>query len=156
MIEKRALSAVAFAGSLMAIVTGCVQPGDADENEASIQEMLASDPSAGGIPEGAIPISDTIYAVPVAVDADGCEQFSEWSTEGVARQLIQFHDGQGGFTAIKSAEHSCNAVMVEAGEDDRGCMMYRAEQPDGSATDVAYYPAGSGFSTNPNKSDCAG
>lgn len=155
MMEKRALLAVAFAGSLMAVASGCV-PTDADDGDASIEDLLAADTSAGGVPEGAMPISDATYAVPVAVDADGCEQFSEWSTAGVARQIIYFHDGSGGFAAAKSAEYSCNADMVEIGADDRGCTLYRAEQPDGSVTDVAYYRVGDGYSVSPDKSDCAG
>lgn len=155
MMTTGSLVGAALVGSLMSVLVGCV-PAEQDTDAGLDADLLAATSGDGEVPKGAIQLSETSYAVPVSVDGDGCEQFSEWSTAGAARQIVYFHDGNGGFTATKSVEHACNADMVAVGEDDRGCTLYRAEQPDGSATDIDYYPSGGGFTWNPDTADCAG
>ena len=146
---------LAGAAGLLAVLAGCVPVEPVAEAKSArdvLEERAAK--SGDGIPRGAIALADGIYAVPVAVDAAGCEQFSEWSTSGVARQIIYFHDGEGGFTATKSATQSCNAVMMKAGVDRQGCAIYRAEQPGGQITDVDYYRSANGYTANPDTAIC--
>ena len=152
MTGTRTLLALGVAGSLMSLLVGCA-PSDAGGDEGAI-EILATEPAVGA-PKGAVPMAGDVYAVPVSIDSDGCEQFSAWSAGGVVPQVVHYRDGAGGFSAIKSAEHSCNADMVSIGEDERGCAMFRAEQPDGTAVDVAYYRSGNGYVTNADNADCA-
>lgn len=152
MIGTRTLPAMGVVGLVMSLLVGCA-PSNVGGDE-SLSDVLAAE-SSEGPPRGAVLMADDVYAVPVSIDADGCEQFAGWSAGGVVRQIIYFRDGAGGFTAIKSAEHSCNASMVAIAEDDRGCPMFRAEQPDGTAADVAYYRSGTGYVTNPDNADCA-
>lgn len=61
-------------------------------------------PGAGEtqIPEGAIPVGDEIYMVPIGRDKDGCEQFTGWSPSKPVAQVIFYRDRKGGFTADRS------------------------------------------------------
>ena len=155
MSALRGLLAIGFMVSLSLFVAGCV-PSEADGDTTSARETIIQKSESGGrIPDGAVPLSDNIYAVPVAVDSEGCELFAEWTAGGVVRQVIYFRDGEGEFSAVKSDEHACNAVMVDVGGDERGCTIYRAEQPDGSASDVAYYRSATGYTVNPDNADCS-
>lgn len=139
--------------AMLAVLASCVPTEPVDEAK-SARDVLAERAGDGSIPKGAIALADGVYAVPIAVDAAGCELFSEWSTSGVARQIIYFHDGEGGFTASKSATQSCNATMAKTGVDQRGCAIYRAEQPDGQITDVDYYRSENGYTANPDTAIC--
>lgn len=140
---------------VMSTLSACM-PTEADSEAKSARDVLAARTSESGMPKGAIALSEGLYAVPVAVDDEGCEQFSEWSSSGVTRQIVYFRDGEGGFTAVKSAAHACNAEMKEAGVDERGCTIYQAAQPDGEVTDVAYYRTERGYVVNPAAALCDG
>lgn len=153
MTGTRTLLSMGVVASVLSLNLGCA-PSDAGGGEG-LSDILAVEP-VEGVPQGAVPMSGDAYAVPVSVDSDGCEQFSGWSAGGVVQQVIYYRDGAGGFSAIRSAEHSCNADMVAIGEDERGCAMFRAEQPDGTAADVAYYRSGNGYVTRSDAADCAG
>ncbi|MGI9510525.1 MAG: hypothetical protein ACR2QJ_14390 [Geminicoccaceae bacterium] len=152
MTGTRSLVIPGVAGALMVLLVGCV-PGDVGDDAASSDIKAAE--AASDLPKGAMPMSGGVYAVPIGVDTEGCEQFSAWSAEGVVQQIIHYHDGQGGFTPIKSIEHSCQAAMVEIGKDEKGCSIYRAEQPNGAATETVYYRGESGYSIRPEHADCA-
>lgn len=101
-------------------------------------------------------IKDDLYAVPIAVDASGCEQFTTWSESGTQSlaQAIYFHDGQGSFSPIKSYEASCNATMVETGSDSTGCRTFRAKQPEGPSSEVIYYRSRNGYTVKRERSVC--
>ena len=142
------------------LLQSCVQMTGANEKQAAENEDVAEDlieeQSDDTMPEGAIFVREHLYVVPVAVDAEGCEQFREWSDLGVTRLVIYFRDGKGSFTPIKSEEGSCNAQMAETGPDEDGCPAYRAEQPDGSVTEIPYYEfPGGGYTINKERSVCA-
>jgi hypothetical protein len=153
MDTNRSILRVGLVGLVSIVVVGCVADGS---GSPTIEDVVASKTVESGVPEGARAISGGVYAVPVAVDEDGCEQFSQWSATGVTQQVIVYHDGKGGFTATKSDDYSCNAEMVQTGEDIRGCAIYQAEQPDGSATEVVYYRSAGGFTANPDRAVCEG
>jgi len=155
MIGKPGLTAFGIVGMMAPFLIGCI-PGEAGSETVSLEDVVSNSPVNAGIPQGAMPVSDGIFAVPIAVDADGCEQFSQWSESGVTQPVILYRDGDGGFTAVKSDAASCNADMVETNENDQGCPTYRAEQPDGKITDVVYYPSNSGFTANPDRAVCDG
>lgn len=146
------------AAAMAALLLGACVPTESHEQAGtdSLAEEVARHQPAAGMPEGALAIGDHLYAVPVAVDQDGCEQFREWSELGVERQVIYYRDGKGSFSAIKSEDGSCNAEMVESGADADGCPTFRAEQPDGTATDVIYYQSvAGGYAVNKAQSACA-
>ena len=107
-------------------------------------------------PEVRFLIEGDLYAVPIAVDEDGCEQFTTWSESG-ARSLTQpiyFLDGEGSFSLSKT-EASCNASMVETGVDDTGCRTFQAEQPDGTSSEVTYYRSRNGYSVKRDRAACS-
>ena len=140
----RNLAAMTMIGVMTPFLAGCL-PVDAGGGQ----------PGAA-MPKGAILVSEGVYAVPIAVSAEGCEQFSQWSALGATQPVILYHDGVGGFTATKSDRFSCNADMVNVGRDSLGCPTFRAEQPNGKVTDVLYYPSGSSFTANPARATCNG
>lgn len=141
------------------LLQACVPTPGADDKQAAKEEYLQGElekQAGDAMPAGAIQIGDDLYMAPVAIDAEGCEQFRQWSGLGVMQLAIHFRDGEGGFSPIKSAENSCNATMVETGPDQDGCQTFRAEQPDGSATDVTYYDyQGGGYTVRKDRSVCA-
>ncbi len=152
---RRPSFALGIAGCLALFVAGCVPSDASDETQSMRDAVKAASDGDGGMPAGAIPMSDGVYAVPVAVDAEGCETFTEWSSLGVARQAVYFRDGDGGFTTTRS-ERACSANMVEIGEDTRGCKTFRARQPNGEETDIVYYRAESGYTADPESAVCEG
>lgn len=147
-----AFRTLSFLGLATVALAGCV----ADDGRPTVADVVAAKSEEGIMPVGAMPISDDVYAVPIAVDDNGCEQFSQWSAEGVTQPVILYRDGSGGFAATKSADYSCNAEIVDAGSDDRGCPVFRTEQPDGKVSDVVYYRAQSGYTANPERAVCQG
>lgn len=152
MDRRLSLTALGLFGLASVAIAGCV----AGEGRPTVGDVVAAKARDGGMPKGAISMSDGVYAVPMAVDGDGCEQFSQWSAEGVAQPVILYRDGSGSFAATKSADYSCNAEMVDAGSDDQGCPVFRTEQPDGKVSDVVYYRSQNGYTVNPDRAVCEG
>ncbi len=146
---KRFFGWAGLCGLVAVVLVGCVADGALDGQVASRSDDI-------DVPDGAIWMSKGVYAVPVAIDDEGCEQFSQWAKSGATQPVVLYRDGTGGFTALKSAESSCNAEMVNAGADESGCPVFRAEQPDGNVTDVIYYRSGNGFTANPERAVCEG
>ena len=158
MLGRDGLPTIGIIGAMIPVLAGCLPVDAGGQPKTAAEEIEDQVDQAGeGIPTGAIMVSDGVYAVPVGVDADGCEQFSQWSTLGATQPVIIFRDGNGGFSPIKSDDYSCNAEMVDMGLDADGCGMFRAEQPDGTVTDIVYYRADNGgFTANPNNALCEG
>ncbi len=100
-------------------------------------------------------IEGDLYAVPMAVDFEGCEQYTTWSASGTPplTQPIYFLNGQGSFSQGKT-DGSCRATMVKTGADETGCPTFAAEQPDGSSSEVTYYPAASGYTVKRERASC--
>jgi hypothetical protein len=149
---------VALAALLLA---ACVPPTPADQAGRATGRPYEGAPgdAARTIPERpdvAFLIEDGLYAVPLAVDANGCEQFTTWSESGVRslNQPIYFLDGEGSFTPTKLDDVSCNAEMVKTGTDKTGCPTFEAEQPDGTSSKVTYYPAANGYTVRRDRSSC--
>lgn len=126
------------------------------EAEIALEKAAPGGDRAFQTPETAIPVRDDLYAVPLAVDREGCEQFTTWSTTGIKHlaQPIQYHDGEGSFSPVKMAGISCNATMVRAGKDRDGCPTFRAEQPDGTSSEVTYYAFHNGYTARKGRSKC--
>ena len=146
---KRSFAWAGLVGLAAVGLVGCVTDG-------AVDGRVASHSNDGDVPDGAIWMAKGIYAVPVAVDGDGCEQFSQWAASGATQPVVLYRDGEGGFSALKSEEASCNAEMVSAGADGSGCPVFRAEQPDGKVTEVIYYRSESGYTANPERAVCEG
>jgi hypothetical protein len=146
---------ISLLGMTAAGLAGCVLDGR-DTGRPTIEDVAAAQPSDGDVPDGAIWMSKGLYAVPVAVNDDGCEQFSQWAASGITQAVILYRDGKGGFSALKSEEASCNVEMINVGVDDSGCPVFRAEQPDGKVTGVVYYRSESGFTVSPERAICEG
>ena len=157
MMGNRAFTSMAAAGLMIPLLAGCL-PVDAGGPAGTGAEDVktSSNQEAAGAPQGAISMSNGVYAVPIAVDAYGCEQFSQWSSYGATQLIILYHDGEGGFTGTKSDRYSCNAEMINVGRDGSGCSTFHAEQPDGKVTDILYYRSGSSFTANPERATCNG
>lgn len=157
------LNGAAIKGSVAALATlllnACAPVDGAEKAGADAQRVLedATTGTTAGKPTGAILIDDDLYAVPIAVDRDGCEQFKAWSETGAVPlgQPIYYHDGNGSFSSTRSEEASCNATMVEIGPDTEGCPTFRAEQPGGTATEARYFQSAGGYTTVKERSVCA-
>jgi hypothetical protein len=143
------------------LVSACTPPTTTSQSKDKDPKQVLEDAVPGsttgpGMPEVAFMIEEGLYAVPLAVDKDGCEQFTTWSETGVKSlaQPIYFHDGEGAFSPIKVDDASCNASMVKTGVDEDGCPTFRAEQPDGSSSEVVYYPSHHGYTIRKERSNC--
>jgi len=146
---------IGLSGFAAVALTGCLADGS-EPARPTIEDVVVSRSTDADVPDGAIQMSKGVYAVPVAIDDEGCEQFSQWAESGVTQSVVLYRDGAGGFSALKSDQVSCNAEMVSAGADDRGCPVFRAEQPDGNVTDVIYYRSESGYTVNTERAICEG
>lgn len=146
---KRSFLRIVVVGVSAAALVGCVADG-------ALDDQVTSRSDEGEVPDGAIWMAQGIYAVPVAVDDEGCEQFSQWTKSGATQPVVLYRDEKGGFSALKSDKASCNAEMISAGADNSGCPTFRAEQPDGKLTDVIYYRSESGFTVNYERAVCEG
>lgn len=150
-----------FAGMVL-VLGGCVPVTTADQAEVEANKRALEDAAPGSNiknterPEVAFLIEGDLYAVPLAVDENGCEQYTTWSETGVKSlaQPIYFPDGLGSFSPKKLEGLSCNARMVETGVDSGGCPTFHAMQPDGTSSEVNYYPAGNGYTVNRERSTC--
>ena len=67
--------------------------------------------SADELPANAIPVGNDLYMVPIAVDDDGCEIFSETLPGRPLPAIVYYRRSDGTFTRIK-AEADC-AVRSE-------------------------------------------
>ena len=152
---KCSLTWIGLSSIAAVTLTGCLADGS-ESARPTIEDLVASKATDGDVPDGAVQMSKGVYAVPVAIDDDGCEQFSQWAQSGVTQSVVLYRDGDGGFSALKSDKASCNAEMVSAGTDDRGCPVFRAEQPDGNVTDVIYYRSQSGYTVSADRAICEG
>jgi hypothetical protein len=144
------------------LLTACAPPLTENEarRESNRQALEEAAPRAvvepREKPDVAFMIEEGLYAVPLAVDEDGCEQFTTWSDSG-ARRLTQptyFHDGEGSFSPEKAEAFSCNAEMIRNGPDETGCPTFLAEQPDGSSSEAIYYRGESGFTARRERAIC--
>ena len=56
------------------------------------------------IPEGAVPVGEALYMIPVGVTDDGYHQYTPHSTDPdrAVTTLIHYPDGEGGFTPDRS------------------------------------------------------
>lgn len=156
----RALTMGSAAALAVLLLDACVPQTTADQarieaNKRKLEEAAGSEIPPSEKPDVAFLIEDDLYAVPLAVDADGCEQFTTWSKSGAKSltQPIYFLDGQGSFSPTK-LEESCNAEMVQTGTDDTGCPTFLATQPDGTSSEVIYYPAQNGYTVRKERSTC--
>ena len=143
------------------LVSACTQPTTISQSKDKDPKQVLEDAVPGSTtgsrrPEIAFMIEEGLYAVPLAVDKDGCEQFTTWSETGVKSlaQPIYFHDGEGSFSPIKVEGASCNASMVKTAPDQDGCPTFRAEQPDGSSSEVVYYASQHGYTIKKERSNC--
>lgn len=153
-------------GCIFACVTlvlcGCVPVMTADQAQIEANKRALEEAAPGSNikkaerPEVAFLIEEGLYAVPLAVDENGCEQFTTWSETGVKSlaQPIYFLDGLGSFSPEKLEDLSCNARMVETGVDNSGCPTFHAMQPDGTSSEMNYYPAGNGYTVSRERSTC--
>lgn len=142
------------------LLNACTPQTTADQSRKEARQAL-EDAAPGSTrrfekPEAAFLIKDDLYAVPLAVDKEGCEQLTTWSESGIKNlaQPIYFHDGEGSFSPTKVDGASCNATMVETGVDDDGCPTFRAEQPDGTSSEVTYYASHNGYTVKKERSNC--
>ncbi len=147
------------------LLSGCTQQMAIDRPNAQSKIQASEETPEGALP-GRLPgsgkpdiafvIKEDLYAVPLAVDNDGCEQFTTWSESGVRSlaQPIYFHDGEGSFSPTKVEGASCNASMIQTSADGEGCPTFRAEQPDGTSSEAVYYPARNGYTIKKERSDC--
>lgn len=142
---------------LCSCIPATTEPQGKVEAGQKAHEEAASASEAGVLkkPDVRFLIKDDLYAVPIAVDADGCEQFTTWSESGAKSlaQPIYFLDGEGAFSPTKT-EASCNANMIETGTDDTGCRTFQAEQPDGTSSEVTYYRSRNGYTVKRDRSTC--
>lgn len=76
-----------------AMVAGCA-PGPDSESGTSVAD----------VPEGAIPVGDETYMVPVAGD-DACPMYRAWSATKMVAQVIYYRRGDGEFTM--SRDEAC-------------------------------------------------
>ncbi len=141
------------------LLSSCVlepQAGRRAASQDSVEKaVLDAGDEALKKPEARFLIKDGLYAVPIAVDGDGCEQYTTWSEFG-ARSLTQpiyFLDDQGSFSPTKT-DASCKAKMIKTGVDETGCPTFRTEQPDGTSSDVTYYPASNGHTVRRERAAC--
>ena len=153
--RRNGLKATAWAvmvGTLLLNACTPVPPGG-DTGVSGTEPSGAAEP---GKPDHAFLIEDGLYAVPLAVDGEGCEEFTTWSGSAVQtlQQPIYYHDGKGAFSTTKDKDVACNATMVKTGIDVDECPTYRAEQPDGFTSGVIYYPSGQGFTARKERSTC--
>jgi hypothetical protein len=140
----------------MSLLAACTPPGEgpAATPQEALERAAEGRQPAQGVPAGAVMVEDGLYAVPIAVDAGGCEQFSLWSPGGAVAEVIHFRDGEGGFSPTRTPG-SCGAVMVSAGQDETGCPQFAIEQPDGALTEARFYErAGGGYGTNRSGAAC--
>lgn len=62
----------------------------------------AAQPSEPGLPDGAIKIGESLYAVPLAErDGDGCRPYRLWSPDRMVTQALQYRKADGGFSMNK-------------------------------------------------------
>ena len=57
--------------------------------------------SAVTVPPGAIQVGDDYYMVPSGTDADGCPQFSPWSSGNLVQTALFYRKADGSFTVVK-------------------------------------------------------
>lgn len=151
-----------FIAGVVLVLSGCVPATTADQAQVEANKRALEEAAPGSNineaerPEVAFLIEGDLYAVPLAVDENGCEQFTTWSETGVKSlaQPIYFLDGLGSFSPTKLEDLSCNARMVKTGVDGSGCPTFHAMQPDGTSSEVSYYPAGNGYTVNRERSTC--
>jgi len=155
-------SVVVFAGLLLG---SCTQETVTDQSKAQsnnedaeqvLEDTIPGSSTGLGKPDIAFFIEDDLYAVPLAVDREGCEQFTTWSESGVKSlaQPIYFHDGEGSFSPTKVEGASCNASMIETEIDGKDCPTFRAQQPDGTSSEVVYYQSRNGYTIKKERSTC--
>jgi|GEM_PF-6344093 len=158
------LNRLTIKGSVAVLAAGllsaCAPVDGGKKVEADVKQVRgnAAARAAAEKPKGAVLIKDGLYAVPLAVDKDGCEHFRTWSETGPIPlgQPIYYHDGNGSFSSTRLDDASCSAKMVETAPDPEGCPTFRAEQPDGSTSDVQYFQSASGYTTTKERSVCEG
>ena len=92
---------------VLLLTAGCQTVGEDSDMTADKGKVERQGAAAKVPPENAISVGNDVFMVPVSVDADGCQQYTAWSSTKAVLAVIQYRRADGSFTPDKR-EAACD------------------------------------------------